>query len=290
MTAATLDLPERYTRPHLLGRGAVSAVYRAHDRLLGRDVALKILQWDDERLTARLMREARVQGQLDHPSICKIYDSGTHRGQAFIAMELIDGVELGALTLPLTELLRLVAEIADALHVAHAAGLVHRDIKPTHIVVERLADDRPRPVLIDFGLVHEMPSASDTLTEARDTIGTPAFMAPEQIRAGAAVDARADVYALGATLYALLAGHPPFDDDAGDDDGAEPPSSLEIMRRTLNSAPTPLRRLNPAVPARVAQLVHACLEKQPDDRPPSAAALAEDLRRLARGDLSVHRT
>ncbi|MEM6456207.1 MAG: serine/threonine-protein kinase, partial [Acidobacteriota bacterium] len=231
-------------------------------------------------LTARMVREARAQSRLDHPNICKIYDAGIHARRPFILMELIEGEEIGALVdaLPWQTHVALIATVADALTTAHSAGLVHRDIKPANIMVERADGEDPRPVLVDFGLVYEFDTDHPTLTGTRDIIGTPTYMAPEQIRAGARVDARADLYSLGATLYALLAGKPPFL-------GRTP---IDTMRKILEDEPVALHQRVPGLPRALTDVVHACLARDPDNRPPSAAALATDLRRSLQRERPLH--
>ncbi|MEM6454174.1 MAG: protein kinase, partial [Acidobacteriota bacterium] len=271
-------ISERYATAVPLASGATSEVYRAYDKVLGRDVALKLLRQRDAASVARMSREAEVQARLRHPSICTIYDVGTYDdGRPYIAMELIEGRELGhpsVQTLDLRTKLGLIADMARGVQVAHAAGLVHRDIKPSNVMVETRPDGGLRPVIVDFGLVQESRGA--TLSEGASWLGTPAFMAPEQVATGPKTaprtDARTDVYGLGATLYTLLAGHPPYQG-----------KSLEVVMALTRDDPPSLRRRMPTLPSDVATIVETCMARDPGKRYPSAAALADDLDRCRSG-------
>ncbi|MEM6457746.1 MAG: serine/threonine-protein kinase, partial [Acidobacteriota bacterium] len=198
-----------------LSSGASAEVYRAYDAKLGRHVALKFLRSDDPAQVRRLAREAQTQANLPtHPNLCAIYGVDTLDGRPYIAMEYVAGEALDAVgaTLSVDARVRAIADVAAALSIVHAAGLVHRDIKPANIVLARGGDDDDaRPVLVDFGTVWSADHR--TMTRLGHVLGTPAYMAPEQVRGGHdALGPAADVYALGATLYALLIGAPPFDD------------------------------------------------------------------------------
>ncbi|MEM6457359.1 MAG: serine/threonine-protein kinase, partial [Acidobacteriota bacterium] len=268
----------RFTTAVPLSSGATAEVYRAYDAHLDRPVALKLLRIDDPDLSERLLREARAQARVKHPGICDIYAVGSLDGRAFIAMELIEGDDLGtaAADMTLRETVRIMAEVAEAIEAAHAAGLVHRDLKPANIMVETRADGARVARVVDFGLVrdsHGRLGARD-LTAHGQWLGTPPFMAPEQARGDRDAEGPAsDVYALGATLYHLLAGRPPF----------IRPSDSETLAAVLREPAPPLRRWAPAVPTALARIVHLCLHKAPDDRYLSAGALAADLRRFLAG-------
>src|SRR5262249_21609017 len=148
--------------------------------------------------------------RLEHPNICQVFEVGEVDGEHFIAMQLIEGVSLGeaARSLPLADKLRLVEDAAHALHAAHKLGLIHRDVKPSNILIEKSADGALKPYVMDFGLARDLTTPAMTVTG--ELLGTPCYMAPEQARGKGHYDARTDVYSLGATLYQVLTGRPPF--------------------------------------------------------------------------------
>ncbi|MHC5019566.1 MAG: serine/threonine-protein kinase [Planctomycetota bacterium] len=259
-----------------LGRGGMGVVYRAVHSQLGRPVALKVLSAGTdgpaEETIARFHREAQSAAKLaDHPGIVGVHDTGRDGDIWWLAMDLADGRSLDEWldeeALPLPDTIRIGAECAEALAHAHAGGVLHRDVKPANIMWAHGGIAR----LTDFGLARPLDAGPDVqkLTRTGVVVGTPAYMPPEQLL-GKPVDARADVYALGATLYELVAGHAPFTGG----------SMHTLIGQVLRQDPTPLREGPPGLAAVVAR----CLEKQPDRRYPSAAALAEDLRRLQRGE------
>jgi serine/threonine-protein kinase len=257
----------------LLGRGGFGAVYRARDTTLDRAVALKLLRVPDAAMVARLLKEARAQAQIEHDNVCRVYDVGELAGAPFIAMQLVDGRTLSALRpeLRLEEIARIVRDVAAGVQAAHTVGLIHRDLKPDNIMVERTPAGW-KPYVLDFGLARDVEAASQTVTG--NIVGTPYYMSPEQVRGRSEqVDRRSDVYSLGATLYHLLAGVPPF---AGG-------SSAEILMQILGQEPIPLRRAVPDVPRDLEAVVMRCLEKRPGDRYESARALADDLGRFLDG-------
>jgi serine/threonine-protein kinase len=270
----------RYVVEDLIGAGGGGFVWRAVDPRLQRKVALKFLRVDDARLATRLVREAQAQARVDHPNICKVYEVGTLDGRPFIAMQLVEGATLGeaARTMPLETRVRLVADVAVAIHAAHRAGLIHRDLKPSNILVEEPEPGIYKAVVVDFGLAREMEAPGMTTTGA--VIGTPAYMSPEQARGETArLDRRADVYSLGATLYELVTGRPPF---AGQ-------TAVEAILHVLSDEPTPPRRIVPSVPVDLETIALVCLEKDPQRRYPSARALADDLERFLDGEPIVAR-
>ncbi|MEM6457290.1 MAG: serine/threonine-protein kinase, partial [Acidobacteriota bacterium] len=270
MPTATPDLGSRYATAVPLSSGATAEVYRAYDARLDRPVALKLLRNDDPALVARLLREARAQARVQHPGICEIYEIGTLNGRPFIAMALVDGVDLHAAApdLRTAEKVEIVRLAAEAIHAAHGVGLVHRDLKPANIMIARDAAGAPAPQIVDFGLVRD--AQTHTMTEPGQWLGTPAFMAPEQARGERDAEGPpSDVYALGATLYFLLAGRPPFDRA----------SAHETLDAVLHARPTPLRQHAPAVAPDLARIVRTCLRKDPADRYATADALARDLAR-----------
>jgi len=264
----------RYRPVELLGSGGMSRVFRAWDPPLRRFVAVKLLRSEDPDLARRFLREAQAQARVEHPNVCKVFEVGEADGHPFIAMQLIEGQSLGEAVAarPLEQKVLLVKQVAEAVQAAHSLGLIHRDLKPGNVMVETTADGRLHPYVVDFGLVREL--GAEPLTLAGETMGTPSFMAPEQATGDAArIDRRTDVYGLGATLYALIAGQPPFA-------GTVP---LDILRKVVNEEPTPLRQRVPSLPADLRAIVMKCLEKEPARRYDSARALAEDLGRFLDG-------
>jgi tetratricopeptide (TPR) repeat protein/predicted Ser/Thr protein kinase len=264
----------RFRDLQLLGSGGMGTVYKAHDPTLGRFVALKLIQGNDTRFAARLLKEARAQARIEHDRVCRVYEAGIEQGRPFIAMQLIEGRTLDAVAdeLGLEEKLRLVREVADAIHAAHRVGLIHRDLKPSNVMVERGEDGAWRPWVMDFGLARETDAPGVTVTGS--VVGTPHFMSPEQARGDVTLDRRTDVYSLGATLYALLSGKPPFSGG----------SSINILMRVLAEEAAPIGQHLPSLPADVQTIVMKCLEKEPAKRYDSARALADDLGRYLDGD------
>ncbi|HEY0192282.1 MAG TPA: serine/threonine-protein kinase [Kofleriaceae bacterium] len=270
---------ERYEVGELLGEGGMGTVYRARDRRLDRPLALKFLRGSDPSMTLRLLREARAQALLDHPNVCRVYEVGEVRGRAYLALQLIHGepLHVAGARMALGEQLAVMRDVARAIAAAHELGIIHRDLKPANILVERTADRGLRPVVMDFGLARELGSEAG-LTVSGAVLGTPAYMAPEQAR-GDAVDHRADLYALGATLYELVTGRPVFG----------PAPLAETLARVIHDEPVAPRKLAPALPADVETVVLKCLAKDPAQRYGSARALAEDLARCLAGEPIVGR-
>ena len=251
-----------------LGAGAMGEVYLAEDVRLGRKVALKLLPAHltrDEAAKTRLIHEARAASLLDHPHICTVYDiEELPTGEFLLAMAYCDGetlrTRLSRGPLPVDEAVELACQMADALAEAHAHGIVHRDIKPANAMVTRTG----RLKLVDFGLAH-LPEAT-MLTATGTTLGTPGYMAPEQVR-GEEVDARADLWALGVVLYEMLAGRPPF--------GKE---SLEaVLYAVVHQAPEPLDRVRPGLPPSLVRIVNRALAKDGRARYQQAEQMLADL-------------
>ncbi len=269
-----------------LGSGGMGEVFKARDRKLNRMVALKFLRATGPRETERLLLEARFQASLSHPSIGQVYDVGEVEGHATIAMQLIEGPGLDELAPQLSpaEAGTILAAVARAVHEAHRQGLVHRDLKPGNVLLEK-REGGWHPFVMDFGLARLEDGGS--MTQGASGLGTPHYMAPEQITGEGPLDLRCDIYGLGATLYALLAGEPPFQ-HSGLAPGPIPAEggtahAVETLRRILDEEPRPLRSLRPELPRDLATIVHTCLEKDPNRRYPTALALAEDLERFLGG-------
>jgi serine/threonine protein kinase len=256
-----------------LGRGGMGVVYRARQKSLGRVVALKMLLAGPlaggEDL-ARLRSEAESIARLQHPNIVHVYDIGEHQGWTFISLEFLEGGNL-AKTLdgrPRTpvEAAELIETLARAVHAAHQRGVVHRDLKPANVLLT--SDGTPK--ITDFGLAKRIDmEVGQTRTGA--VMGTPCYMAPEQAEGKSkSIGPATDVYALGAMLYELLTGRPPFHSD----------SAFGIMMQVVNNDPVPPRRLQPGLPQALEQICLKCLNKDPGQRYPSALALAEELKRF----------
>ena len=290
-------LPRRFAGYELLeevARGGMGVVYKAHQ--IGPDgkplrlVALKMVLGGAEaapEVIQRFWGEARAVAGLNHPGIVPIVEAGDHDGQPFYSMEFVEGGSLAARIkeggpLPPREATRLVRQVAEAVQAAHEKGIIHRDIKPANVLLsvgqasclpsDGRQDACPAARLTDFGLARTREGGGSMTGEK---LGTPAYMAPEQASGSVrAVSAATDVYGLGAVLYCLLTGRPPFWSS----------SPLETMRLVLEEEPVPVRQLNPAVPRDLETVCHKCLQKEPGKRYASAAELAAELGRFLGGE------
>jgi serine/threonine protein kinase/tetratricopeptide (TPR) repeat protein len=255
-----------------IGRGGQGVVFRARQKSLNRTVALKVIglgYWATEAHLKRFRREAEAAANLDHPCIVPIYEVGEREGSCYFSMKFIDGGQLDEVTerkpISVRSATELIAKVARTVHYAHEHHILHRDIKPGNI----LLDQRGEPHLTDFGLARLVETES-TVTRTMEVMGTPSYMAPEQaVGNNAAVSCATDVYGLGAVLYQLLTGHPPF---AGG-------TTYETIKLLLDTEPRQPRLLNPKVDRDLATICLKCLEKDPPRRYSSALALAEDLER-----------
>ncbi|MBK7075809.1 MAG: protein kinase [Myxococcales bacterium] len=272
--ATPLVIAERFELEELAESGGMGSVYRARDRLTGNRVAVKLLAKANQRWAERFRREALALAELAHPAIVRYVAHGlTPTGEPYLAMEWLSGEPLsarlrrGRLSLP--EACDLGIRISDALTFAHAAGVIHRDLKPANVFL--VDGDCRGATLLDFGVARMRTLHSDT-TRTGDRVGTPRYMAPEQVRAARAVDWRCDLWSLGCVLYTCLAGRPPF---------SAPDEMATWGKILLEEAPV-LSVARPDAPPPLVALVRRLLEKEPTLRPASAAVVANELRRIER--------
>src|SRR4051795_7440120 len=262
-------LADRYELEELVGTGGMSSVYRAHDRLLDRKVALKILHQQysfDEEYVERFRREARAVATLSHPNIVTVIDRGEHGGRQFIVFEYVDGENLKRLIerrgpAPVATALELAIQIAGGLSFAHQQGLVHRDVKPQNVLLN--GDGQAK--VTDFGIARSL-DVQHGMTQTGTVLGTSDYIAPEQAQ-GQRVDEHTDVYSLGVVLYELLTTEVPFPGE----------NFVAVAMPHINEPPPPIRDRRPDVSPRVEAAIQKAMAKQPDERYESMAAFCREL-------------
>ena len=278
------ELPQitGYEMQRVLGRGGVAIVYLAQHvtaRAFGRSQNAFGRPTCQARELDRFSREARTLAELHHANIVQIFDVGEYNGCPYFTMEYLNGGSLSDRVkerpMPAKDAANMIATFAEAIHVAHQSGIIHRDLTPSNILFT--ADGVPK--ITDFGLArHLQETGGLTLTGA--ALGTPGYMAPEQAdRRGSEIGPAADVYALGAILYKLLTGRPPFQAE----------TTASTIRQLLFNEPLPVSKLNPSIPRDLETICLKCLNKEPEDRYVTAAVLADDVRRFERGEPIIAR-
>jgi serine/threonine-protein kinase len=270
----------RYELKGLIGIGGMGAVYEARHLELGKPVAIKVLipaLAKDSQIAERFLREGRAAAAVDHPNIVEVFDLGTEpSGLTFIAMEKLEGEDLRsriARAHPLDPrfVARLGAELTGAVDAAHRQGVIHRDLKPANVFLSTRGPNVDVVKVLDFGIARLAGAAeAQALTATGQVLGTPAYMAPEQIRGERNSDARVDIYGIGAVLYEALTGVPPFRAD----------SLGELALKVADDDPEPLAALRPGLPRRMVELVERAMRKNPAERPHRAAELETELRAL----------
>jgi serine/threonine protein kinase len=271
--ASAETIAGRYELHEVLGRGGMSVVYRATDRVLDRTVAVKVLPAayaENPVLVERFSREARAVARLSHPNIVGVYDSGFDRTVHYIVMECVPGVSLSQLLkargpLAVGEAVEIATAVAHALTAAHEAGIVHRDIKPANIMVEPSGTVK----VLDFGIARARDDAD--LTRATTVLGSAPYMAPE-VAMGGSADERSDIYSLGCVLYEMLTSRPPFLAD----------TARAVMHLHANATPEPVRELRPQVPEGLDALILQMLAKEPAERPQRSVELVPALHEALR--------
>jgi eukaryotic-like serine/threonine-protein kinase len=266
---------DRYELTHLIARGGMAQVYRAHDQLLDREVALKVLFPElsvDQTFVERFRREAQAAAKLSHPNIVPVFDWGEDNGTYFIVMEYVDGQPLSAIlrdqkVLPPTRAAVIAADVAAALSYAHRHGVIHRDVKPGNVLITLDGSVK----VTDFGIARAV-NTEESLTQQGSVMGTATYFSPEQAE-GANVDARSDVYSLGIVLYEMLAGRPPFQGD----------SPVAVASKHVRENVPLVRDFDPEVPAPIEAITMKALAKQPAARYGSAEAMRADLLRYVDG-------
>lgn len=262
----------RYRVEGVIGQGGLARVYRVRHTTLGSVMALKVLVVRGAAIGRRLIREGRIQARLAHPNVVNVTDVVEHNGYAGLLMEYVEGVGLDGYlgrsgALPITEALSIFDQVMAGMIAAHDAQILHRDLKPANILLAAGAQGTIAKVT-DFGIAKLLQSGDDETggdTLQGDLIGTPGYMPPEQVADPTSLDERADIYSLGAVLYCMVTGRPPF---------LPGPSLAETLNQAQNGLFPPVLELRPDCPAHIATVIEACLSPSPDGRPPSVRALA----------------
>lgn len=271
-------IAERYLLQSVMGTGGMGAVYRAKHLFTDREVALKLLFADvvqNRNAVARFLNEARAAARIGHPGVVDVSDAGVDSasGEVYLAMELLDGEDLASAldrgAMPLDRFLDVVADLLDTLAAAHAKGCVHRDVKPENLFLVGSADRLVRVKLLDFGIAHFSEREAGSQTAPGALLGTPYYMSPEQCL-GLPVDARSDVWSVGAMVFHALAGRPPFDRG----------NVNQILLAIATEPAQSLRSVRPDLPAELAEVVDRALQKAPEERWPDAASLRGALLRV----------
>ncbi len=263
--------PPGYRLIRCLGRGGCGVVYLARDTRLDRLVAIKFLSDARSADLERFRREARFTARLNNPSVVQVYELGETDESPYIAMQYVEGGNLADAKLDTSGVVRAVRDVAAALSCAHAEGIVHRDIKPQNI----LLDGEARAYLTDFGIAHSIRGGvTDTISDEGQIMGTPGLMSPEQARGEIhAVDARSDIYALGATIYVKLTGHAPF----------EASNIIDVLHAVIHDPPPLIRARNASIPRRLEAIAVKCMQKSREDRYQHTDEIVADLDRFLGG-------
>ncbi|MBS2014361.1 MAG: serine/threonine protein kinase [Deltaproteobacteria bacterium] len=270
----------KYELVRLLGQGGMGVVYEARHKTLGERVALKAMLSGgipNAEMTARFLREARSAFAVKNEHVARVLDAGTGpSGEPYLVMELLEGSDLMQLVktrgpLPIADAVEYAAQAAAALAAAHAHGIVHRDVKPANLFLTRRPDGSPLVKVLDFGIAKANEPSMPGLTETNVGMGTLLYMSPEQVKAARDVDARADIYSLGATLYELLGGRSPY----------QAPSGAELIVQILHVDAPPLSHLRPDLPAALDLVVARSMKRNRDERFPTMEAFASAMRAAA---------
>jgi hypothetical protein len=266
-----VELFGRFVILGTLGEGGMGVVYEAHDPQLRRTVALKVVKQGGN--SERFRGELEAVGRLRHPHLVQVHEAGEHEGSPYLVMELVEGESLSERLrdegpLDPQEAARIAVALAEALGHAHEAGILHRDVKPGNVLI----GDDGAPFLTDFGLAMDLEHMRERLTLTGQLVGSPLYMSPAQTLGSRALDPRDDLFSLGGVLFTMLTGRPPFEAD----------SLVGLLLAISSQPPKRPRSLRPEVPRGLEAICLKALEKEPDDRHPSASAMADDLRRFLR--------